>query len=128
MGDDRSHSRLQQYLEFARNVVDAVVSRMALARPDGSHAASHDPGLRCLSEAEPTQIALDSLYSRRLSWLDHQRSVLTRTPSRFANCAVVSPLPRQRVIVSSHHDLVLRFLAMHGSHINLRPPRNHVPG
>jgi hypothetical protein len=24
---------------------------------------SHNPGLRCLNEAEPTQIALDSLYS-----------------------------------------------------------------
>jgi hypothetical protein len=48
---------LEQLLPISRD-------RMALARPDGSHAASHNPGLRCFSEAEPTQIALDSLYSR----------------------------------------------------------------
>jgi hypothetical protein len=39
------------------------VARTALARPDGRTLLSHNPGLRCLSEAEPTQIALDCLYS-----------------------------------------------------------------
>jgi hypothetical protein len=36
---------------------------MALARPDGRALLRIIPGLWCLSEAEPTQIALDSLDS-----------------------------------------------------------------
>jgi hypothetical protein len=54
-------------------------ARMALAQPDGRTLFRIIPGLRCLSEAEPTQIALDSLDSGDPNWRRMR-------PARSARC------------------------------------------
>jgi hypothetical protein len=54
----------------------------------------------------------------RLSWLDHQRSVFVRTPSRFANCSALSPLACHRDIACCHHARARRLVAMPASQDN----------